>query len=310
MNTEASNRQPRVGFIGAGVLGSGLALALHRLGHEVRVVSSRSRRSAETLAARIPGCRAVAAAQEVADTADLVFITTPDAAIGPVAASVQWRPGQYVVHCCGASGRALLQPAAERGASTGAFHPFQTFAGLDDSDQAVARLAGVTFAVSAEGRLETFLEDLAAALGGRAVSLDDELRPLYHAAAVLSCGYLAALLQAAVEVCQASGFTESEGREAVLAISRATLENVARLGPQGSVTGPLVRGDAATVQEHLEALARTSPEVARLYGALTEKSLSLAAELGLTPEAEAAVRQGLSELGSTKFASHSAGKRL
>ena len=303
--------QPRIGFIGAGILGSGLALALHQAGYAVCAVSSRTLWSAEVLAARLPGCEALTDAQEVADAADLVFITTSDVAIGPVAESVRWRPGQWVVHCCGALGQTVLQPAAEQGASAGAFHPFQTFAGLDGPEATAARLSGVTFAVSAEGCLEAFLQRLAGDLGGRAVVIDEELRSLYHAAAVLSCGYLVTLLQAAVEVWQAAGFSEEEGMAATLAVSRATLDNVARLGPKAGVTGPLVRGDVATVQGHLAALMPASPEIARLYAALTEKSLPLALELGLTPQGAAAIKQTLAEpeLGSIDSTGQFAGRR-
>lgn len=292
---------PRIGFVGAGVLGSGLALALHGLGYQVCAVASRSAGSAGALAGMLSGCRAVDGSQAVADAADLVFITTPDRAIESVAASVCWRSGQWVAHCCGAAGRSILESASDQGALTGAFHPFQTFAGLDSPEQAVARLSGVTFALSAEGPLEEFLKGLAGALGGRAVVMAEELRPLYHAAAVLSCGYLVTLLQSAVEVWQAAGFTEAEGLEAVLALSRSTVDVVGRLGPQDGVTGPLVRGDVATVQGHLDALLARAPEAARLYAALTEKSLPLATGLGLTADGETALRDMLETLGPRQF---------
>ena len=153
-----------LGFIGAGILGTGLALALHQAGCTVSSVASRRFQSARALADRIPGCVPFPTAQEVADGADLVFVTTPDSAIETVAGDVGWRPGQYVVHCCGALGREALQAAERQGAETGAFHPFQTFAGLDEPALAARRLAGVTFAVSAEGDLESFSEGV----GGQA----------------------------------------------------------------------------------------------------------------------------------------------
>ena len=287
------------------MLGSGLALALRQCGHRVCAVSSRSRSSAETLAAKVPGCEALDTAQAVADATDLVFITTPDSAIESVAASVKWKPGHWVVHCCGAMGTAALRPAADQGAVTGALHPFQTFAGLDLPEQAAARLTGVTFAVSAEGDLAGFLNNLGVALGGRTVAIADEARGLYHASAVLSCGYLVTLLEAAIEVWQAAGFTREEGLEAVTTLSRATLESVARQGTRAGVTGPLVRGDVGTVMTHLEALAHTMPQVAGLYRALTEKSLPLALELGLTPEGANAIRQALSEPGPAHSADRS-----
>ena len=294
---ELDNRSWRIGFIGAGILGSGLALALHRKGYDVLAVSSRTRQSAAALAGSLPGCQALESPQDVADATDLVFITTPDAAITPVAASVRWRSGQKVVHCCGASGRDLLQPAADQGAETGAFHPFQTFAGIDSPDRAVERLAGVTFAISAEGGLAAFLAELTKDLGGRAVAVGDDQRALYHAAATLGCGYLVTLLQAALGALQDSGFSEEDALQAMACLSRSTLDNVALHGPAASATGPLVRGDAATVRKHLEILRRRNPPVAALYAALAEASLPLARSRGLGTEGESAIRQAVAEIG-------------
>ena len=230
MSCEMDSNTTRIGFIGAGVLGNGLSLALAQRGYNVAAATSRRLVSAESLAARIPGCRALESPQELADGVDLVFITTLDSVISSVAAAVKWRSGHAVVHCCGAVGRGILQPAAEQGASTGAFHPLQTFAGLADPADTVARLAGVTFAVSANDRLQEFLVEAARRLGGVPVQIGDADRPLYHASAVLSCGYLAALLQGAVRLWQAAGFSEEQALNALLPLSRATLENVARSG--------------------------------------------------------------------------------
>ena len=291
------SRSRRIGFIGAGTLGSGLALALHRHGYDVCVVASRTRQSAEHLAASIPGCVALESSQDVADAAELVFITTPDSAITAVAQSVQWRAGQEVAHCCGASGRELLKPAADQGAATGAFHPFQTFAGIANPDRAAARLAGVTFVVSADGALADFLTALAEDLGGQAITLKEDQRALYHAAAILSCGYLVTLLQTAQGGLEDCGFSREDALEAVVSLARATLDNVAALGPAASVTGPLVRGDAGTVRKHLEALERSNPPVAQLYVTLTELSLPTAVQRGLGPEGEAAIRRAVADAG-------------
>ena len=88
---------PRIGFIGAGTLGKGLALALADRGYQVVAVSSRSRSSAEDLAARIPGCEPLAGPQELADRCHLVFITTPDEIINQVASRVASRSRGYTL---------------------------------------------------------------------------------------------------------------------------------------------------------------------------------------------------------------------
>ena len=271
----------RIGFIGVGVLGKGLALALAAHNYSVVAAYSRSMSSSHWLAKRLKGSQVYATAQELAAVSDIVFITTPDSVIGDVAASVTWREGQGVVHCSGSSSIEILECARAQGALTGAFHPFQTFAGLVSPENTLARLAGVTFAVSGADWLSQFLRDLAHDLGGQPVNIPDHFRANYHASAVLSCGYLAALLQVSVDSWRAMGFSDTEALGALLPLATATLENIRSHGIPASVTGPVVRGDAGTVSAHLEALSRTAPDAIPVYSALTLTSLAIAAQCGV-----------------------------
>ena len=271
----------RIGFVGAGVLGSGLALALSAAGWRVTAIASRTHSSAERAASLIDGCAALATAQQVADVCDLVFITTPDSAIAAVSDEADWRPDQGVAHCCGAASVELLDAAAKAGAAVGAMHPFQTFAAIEGPDRAAERLQGVTFAVSATGWLTEFLPSLAQSLGGRSIEIPNGMRPLYHASAVLSCGYLSTLLDAAVGLWVDMGFTEEDGVRAAVPLARATIDAIERQGPANAVTGPVVRGDAETVAAHLAALAEHAPELLALYRELTLASIPLARGKGV-----------------------------
>ncbi len=281
----------RIGFVGAGTLGRGLALALDSVGCDVVAAASRTRASAEWIAGRIDGCVAVDTAQEVADTCDLVFITTPDSAISQVAGEVSWRSGQGVAHCCGAASTELLSAAADAGAAVGAMHPFQTFAALSEPAEAARRLSGVTFALSATGWLADYLPSLAERLDGRAIAITDELRPLYHASAVLSCGYVGTLLEAAVSLWTRMGYTEEDGVRAAVPLARATIEAIAAVGPLAAVTGPAVRGDAATISAHLAALSERAPELETMYRQLTMASLPLARAKGVAEDDLARLRR-------------------
>lgn len=280
-----------IGFIGAGVFGKGLSLALATGGKQVMAVHSRSASSAQTLAHVIPGCQVFSTAQELADAVDLVFITTPDSVIGQIAAEIKWRPGQGAVHCCGAASTQLLQPAFDQGAVTGAFHPFQTFAGVTGPEDAAGRLAGVTFAVTGNGWLQEYLWDMAKSLGGTPVRIPDEQRALYHSAAVLGCGHLAALLAQVVSVWQAMGFTQEEALKSLYPLCRTTLDAVRKEGPEAASTGPVVRGDLVTIQAHLEALFQSLPEAVPAYGALAAATLPVAAKRGLGPGPLAAMQE-------------------
>ena len=140
---------PRIGFIGAGMVGNALARLLSQKGYPVVAVYSRTAASAKKLAESAKGCRAVPGSQYVAEVADLVFITTPDDAITSVVFYVRWHKGQSVVHCSGADSTVILQTAREMGASVGAFHPLQTFATVP---RAIENIPGSTFAIEAEDR--------------------------------------------------------------------------------------------------------------------------------------------------------------
>ena len=260
----------------------------------VTAVSSRTPASARWLAARIDGCVATATAQDVADRCDVVFITTPDSAIAAVAAGVRWRPGQGVVHCCGAASTGLLAAASDAGAVAGAMHPFQTFAALNTPEDAALRLSGVAFAVAAHGWLAEYLPALAERLGGRAIALPDELRPLYHASAVLACGYVTTLLDAAAQLWTQMGQSAAAGQQAVLPLARATIEAVAAAGTDAAATGPAVRGDADTVAAHLAALSEYAPHLTALYRELTLATLPLAQRKGATDDALAALIRSVS----------------
>ena len=279
-----------IGFIGIGLLGRGLALALSARGYPVTGAASRSFSSAQWLSERVEGCRAYGTPQALADNSDLVFVTTPDSVIAEVASRVRWRTGQGVVHCSGASSTELLRPAELQGAAVGSMHPFQTFAGLTRSEDAEARLNGIAFAVAGELWLPAYLDRMVRALGGHPVNIPDRDRPLYHASAILGCGYLAALLQAAVDCWTAIGYTEEEALAALVPLAGTTIENIRRNGVAPSVTGPAVRGDLSTMNTHMAALGDAVPSGALAYGALTSASLPLAERRGVSPEAVAGMR--------------------
>ena len=278
-STYDSNARPNVGFIGAGALATTLALALSAAGWKVNAVASRSLASAQCFAQLIPGCRAETDPQSVIDRCRLVFLTVPDDSISQVASSLHWPQARAVVHCCGAATSDLLSPAATHGALSGSFHPLQTFTPLpaneDPASHALSRFHGITFAIEGTGWLRQALELMASDLGGRTIQVPPEHRPLYHASAVMSCGALVALLRSAAALWQHFGIDEKTALHSLLPLARATLENVAALSPESAATGPVIRGDVATVRHHLQALKSTAPEILPLYVQLTKAMIPL-----------------------------------
>ena len=313
--TRHSDNRPTVGFIGAGALGTTLALALSAAGWNVEAVASRSYASALRLARLISGCSAENEPQAVVDRCRIVFLTVPDDVITQVASSLDWPANRGVAHCSGAGTTELLSPAATAGALCGSFHPLQTFTSLlTNKDASVlpavaqARLEGVTFAVEGSGWLRETLDAMASDLGGRTIEIEPADRPLYHASAVMSCGAIVALLRSAASLWQKMGVDEETAFRSIIPLARATLENAAALGPEAAVTGPVVRGDVATLRRHLAALQARAPEVLPLYIELTRASIPLASALGgeklreldcLLAEFEEAASQPMKELSAS-----------
>lgn len=272
----------RIGFIGAGTVGTALAVRLSQQGYLVTAVSSRSLASAQRLAESVTSCRVYNKAQDVAKAAELVFITTPDDAIPKVAAETQWHAGQSVVHCSGADSVDILQPAAESGANIGCFHPLQTFASVS---QAIDNLPGSTFALEAGEPLLTTLKEMATALGGNWVILKAGDKVLYHTAAVFACNYMVTLVKLATDLWQNFGISPAEATKALLPLLRGTVSNIGNVGLPYCLTGPIARGDLGTINKHLAALEKTAPYLLNTYKELGLQTIPIALAKGrIAPE--------------------------
>ena len=275
---------PTVGFIGAGRTATGLALALTDAGYRVVAVASRSAESAQRLAVRIPECRDVTTVHKVADASQLVFVTTPDDDIEEVTASVYWQQGHYVAHCSGALGLEALWGASAQGAEVGALHPIQTFG---PAEGPLTPLEGVVFGVEAQAGLLEVLQTMVTDMKGTPITVPAGSRALYHAAAIMSCGHLAALLQSAVTLWERAGLPTELGAQALHHLAEATLVGVKERGAGPALTGPLVRGDVETVRQHMTALKEHAPELLSVYTSLSEQVVELSVASGRLPEARA-----------------------
>jgi len=264
-----------IGFIGAGTMTKALALAFKRKGYPVTAISSRGGKSAAELACLIDGCRACDSNQQVADSAGLVFIATPDDAIAAVAEGVEWRVGQSIVHLSGADSTDILTPAAKYGASIGCLHPLQTFAGTKQEN-----LAGITYAVEAEEPLLAILKNMAEDLGGRWIEIKPQDKVLYHASAVFACNYLVTLVKTATDLWQGFGIPQEKTIRALLPLLRGTIDNIEAFGIPQCLSGPIARGDAGTIKKHIKALQAASPDLLPLYRELGIKTIPVATAKG------------------------------
>ena len=271
----------KTGFIGAGTTGTALAVRLSQKEWPVVVVSSRTLSSAQKLARLVPNCRVCYNAQELADAAELVFITTPDDVIAQVCSEVQWRAGQYVLHCSGAHSVDILEPARKFGAVVGSFHPLQTFA---DVKQAIKNLPGSTFALEAQEPLLSTLKELIALLNGNFVELKPGDKVLYHAAAVFACNYLVTLVKLALDLWRDFEASQKEATKALLPLLRGTINNIDNIGLPNCLTGPIARGDLGTIERHLNALESKNSPLLSTYKELGLQTIPIALAKGKVDE--------------------------
>ena len=267
----------RLGFIGAGTVGTALSVRLSDKRYQIVAASSRSQTSAEKLAQSISGCRAANNNQAAADAAELIFITTPDDAITTVVSEIRWHSGQSVVHCSGAASTDILEPAKRLGAQVGAFHPLQTFASVK---QSIDNIPGSTFAIEAEEPLLTTLKEMATALEGDWIELKASDKVLYHAAAFIACNYMVTLIKLATDLWQTFNIPTPKATKALMPLLRGTLNNIDTVGIPQCLTGPLARGDTGTIKKHLEALQKSAPALLSTYRELGLQTIPVALAKG------------------------------
>jgi predicted short-subunit dehydrogenase-like oxidoreductase (DUF2520 family) len=282
----------RIGLVGSGAAATALARALAATGAEIVAVSSRTRERAEALAASLPDCFASSDPQAVADASDVVVLAVPDQSIEAVCRSIHWRQGQIVLHCSGAHSLDLLANAQEAGALIGSIHPLQTFAGRPDDAE---RIAGSVIGIEAAEPLRARLADLAEQMGARPIFLTAESKVLYHASAVMISNYSVTLAALAAELWDSFGTPRDDALRALLPLLEGAVENLAAVGLPQALTGPIARGDATTIAAHLDALARARTQLLPLYRDLGYKTVELARERGLDPQAAVALRTLLSD---------------
>jgi predicted short-subunit dehydrogenase-like oxidoreductase (DUF2520 family) len=135
----------------------------------------------------------------------------------------------------------------------------------------VDALRGAFFALSGEPEALSAGRRIVSLLGGRAISVPTSRRPLYHAAAVLASNYVVVLLREAVRLLELAGTEREEAEAALVGLAAGALDNVAELGVEEALTGPLVRGDVETIALHLRSLSRGD---AKLYAVLGETGLA------------------------------------
>jgi predicted short-subunit dehydrogenase-like oxidoreductase (DUF2520 family) len=243
----------RLAVIGPGRAGTSIASAATRAGLTIRLAGRQE---------AVEACR----------DADVALLCVPDGEIVAACATVATAvpPLRFVGHVSGATTLGALSAAREAGADVFSLHPLQTI------PEAASDLVGAPCAVagSTPGALG-LARNLALRLEMRPFAVPEESRAAYHAAAAIASNLLVALEESAAELLERAG-VDSPSRELLAPLVLRTAANWAELGPE-ALTGPIARGDAATVESHLDALRSLAPELVPVYESLAERARALAA---------------------------------
>jgi predicted short-subunit dehydrogenase-like oxidoreductase (DUF2520 family) len=264
-------RKPEITIVGAGNLGSALARELHHAGYSIdRILASRrpgSLRRARALAATVHASTALT--HDAGSLSDVVWFCVPDGQIEAAAASLQkadWQ-GKVALHSSGALTSDALAILRGQGAAVASVHPLMTLV-----PKSRPALHGVSFALEGDRKATRIGRALVSHLRGQAFSIKKEHKAAYHAWGMFVSPLITALLATSEQVASAAGVPAVPARQRALPIVLQTVKNYAALGPAAGFSGPLVRGDAAVVQRHLDAL-RATPSARAVYVALIDAAL-------------------------------------
>jgi len=306
-----------VAIIGAGRVGTALGVLLSQEGYRLTGVADIDLVHAEACARLIlseaseqdlAGFVSTGPCQFVGD-ADIVFITTPDREIPHVARLLAecargkeqpLRAGATLCHTSGALPSTILKVEGLEHVSVLSLHPLQTF---PDRETAPRLLAGAIFVLEGDPDAVAVGERLVQDLAGRAVTIEARHKTIYHAAACTASNYLVTLLHLAGRLLSRAGVDWDDALDMLLPLARTTLDNVASLGTHSALTGPIERGDIATLESHLGALRRgPDPDLQAVYAILGLSAAALASEKGsISPEQRGRIEELLSAALSTSL---------
>jgi predicted short-subunit dehydrogenase-like oxidoreductase (DUF2520 family) len=303
----ARTRRPlTINIIGAGRLGTALALALSSRGHSIEAIVAR-RASHARRAVQLIGdthTRALSGAQlDQLPPASIIFITTPDDVIASVAAGLasslkqdQHKKRTTVLQASGALSSEVLSVLRERGFRTGSMHPLVS---VSEPRGGASSLSKAFYCVEGERAAVATARGVVRDLGGESFSLKARDKALYHAAAVMASGHMVALFDIAAGMLARCGLSERRARAVLMPLVRSTVDNLARNEPARALTGTFARADIATVLRHLETLnAPDLREALAAYILLGQHSLQLAQANGADATALNEISHALIKVGA------------
>ncbi len=281
--------KPTVSIVGCGIVGTAMGKLLGKAGYRISGVVTTDLETARTAAEETGAERFSVCPWEVTRGADIVFITTPDDLIESTCARISENKGfdrnAVVIHCSGALSSDILSSARDSEAVVATLHPLQSFA---STDQAVSLVPGSFCTIEGDQDALPIVRQIVEDIGGILLEIEARKKTLYHAAAVAACNYLVTLIYLALELDKIAGLTSDSSYGALLPLIKGTLSNIGKKGIPGALTGPIARGDVATVSAHLKAIEKDAPKFLALYKCMGLYTVDLAKAKGTLSQAAAA----------------------
>lgn len=271
--------KPSIGIVGCGRMGTAMAITLGGRGYRITGVASLHLTSAHKLADLCGISEATDRPWEITRDADVVFLTTPDGVIEPVCESIShqngFSPAGVVLHCSGAYASTILSSARMSGTSIGSMHPLQSFASVDIQKNP---FQGIRVAIEGDSQAMELATQMAKDIDALPMQILTQGKPMYHAAAVVASNFLVTLIAVAFRLIQQAGVPLQEAFAVLKPLIDGTLANIDRVGVHQALTGPVVRGDVKTVETHIQAIKKTTPELLPFYTCLVRYTAVQAAE--------------------------------
>lgn len=267
---------PGFNLIGAGHVGRVLGRLFARHGcFDIQQVLTRSVASARDGVAFIGAGDAVERYDQLQPAAVHVLAVGDDQIADACAALAGAVPlaGSVVFHCSGALASDQLRAARDAGALVASVHPIRSFA---DPSAVAAQFTGTFCGIEGDAGALALLTPALTAIGARPVPIEASAKTVYHAAAVFASNYLVTVLDAALRAYQAAGIPEPVARQMAQPLASESMANVFRLGAAAALSGPIARGDMATVARQQRAVAGWDADTGELYQALVAPTAALA----------------------------------
>lgn len=244
-------------IVGAGRCGRTLGLLARRAGWRIGAVTCRKPAHAREAVAFIGAGRPSTKAEGAA----LTLIAVPDGEIEGVARSLRMPRGGVAAHTCASFGAEALRPLRP----AGALHPLRSFA---DPAVAAAAFRGTACAIDGDAAATRLLGRFVRAIGGKPLRVRAGRKALYHAGAVFASNYVVSVLEAGLRLFEEAGVARPEALKALVNLAEGTLTNVRAVGIPEALTGPIERGDVATVRRHIAAICERVPSLYAPYSSL------------------------------------------